>query len=64
GGSAERLVHAGDDLETDVMGAQRAGLRAVWVNRRALPLPAGVRPDAELVSLDGLSEAVQRLLAA
>lgn len=63
GGSADRWVHAGDDLESDVLGAQRAGLRAVWINRRGLALPGGVRPDAELPSLAGLSAAVERLLA-
>lgn len=64
GGSPQRWVHAGDDLESDVIGAQRAGLKAVWVNRRGVPLPEGVRPDAELRSLAGLSGAVRRLLAA
>jgi len=63
GGSPQRWVHAGDDLESDVIGAQRAGLKAVWINRRGLPRPDGVRPDAELPSLDGLSETVRRLLA-
>lgn len=64
GGSAQRWVHVGDDLESDVIGAQRAGLKAVWVNRAGRALPAGVRPDAELTSLGGLDETVARLLAA
>ena len=64
GGSSRRWVHVGDDLESDVIGAQRAGLKAVWVNRSGLSRPDGVRPDAELASLDGLGETVARLLAA
>ncbi|QIT54407.1 HAD-IA family hydrolase [Aquisalimonas sp. 2447] len=29
----ERLIHVGDDPETDVSGAARHGLRAIWLNR-------------------------------
>jgi FMN hydrolase / 5-amino-6-(5-phospho-D-ribitylamino)uracil phosphatase len=58
----ERWVHVGDSLESDVLGAQRFGLRAVWLNRRGLELPDGVYPDAELRSLEALPETVDRLL--
>ncbi len=49
-------VYVGDDLLLDVQGAQRAGLRAVWMNRIGKPndLAGEVRPDAEVSSLDGL----------
>lgn len=41
-------VYVGDDLQLDVVAAQNAGLRAVWLNRHASDahLAAGVRPDA------------------
>ncbi len=55
-------VHVGDSLETDVAGAQAFGLRAVWLNRAGLDAPDGYAPDAELRSLDGLADLVDRLL--
>lgn len=48
----EGVWHVGDNLVTDVAGARAAGIFAVWLNRRGLPLPAGVlRPDLEIRSL-------------
>ena len=62
GSDRERWVHVGDSVESDVLGAQRFGLRAVWLNRRGLDLPEDVHPDAELRSLEALPETVDRLL--
>jgi HAD superfamily hydrolase (TIGR01549 family) len=44
----EDAVYVGDDVLLDVQGAQRAGLRAVWMNRNGsrLHLEHGVVPDA------------------
>ncbi len=52
----QEAVYVGDDLLLDVHGAQRAGLRAVWMNRLGKPngLTHEVRPDGEVSSLDGL----------
>ncbi len=47
----EAVLHVGDDPELDVIGAQRAGLRACWINRRderwpeALPAPDYIARD-------------------
>lgn len=56
GVAPEEAVHVGDDLLLDVQGAQRAGLRAVWMNRTAsrLHLEEGVQPDAIVADLGGL----------
>jgi putative hydrolase of the HAD superfamily len=62
GSDRERWVHVGDSVESDVLGAQRFGLRAVWLNRRGLDHPEDVHPDAELRSLEALPETVDRLL--
>ena len=62
GADPARWVHVGDDIETDVRGAQAMGMRAVWINRRGAVLPADVQPDAELPSLDRLPAVVDRLL--
>jgi FMN phosphatase YigB (HAD superfamily) len=44
-------VYVGDDPLLDVVGAQKAGLRAVWMNRFDRELPEHVRPDASCTSL-------------
>ncbi len=63
GGDPARWVHVGDDLVTDVQGAQAMGMRAVWVNRRGFELPPDVTPDAEMTSLEGLLAVVENLLS-
>ncbi len=62
-GDPRRWVHVGDDVETDIQGAQAVGMKAVWINRNGAVLPPGVSPDAELDSLERLPEVVARLLA-
>jgi putative hydrolase of the HAD superfamily len=55
--AAAQVVHVGDDAVADVEGARRAGVAAVWLNRRgkdwpaAAPPPVTVRTLAELVQL-------------
>ncbi|MFC4146651.1 HAD family hydrolase [Micromonospora mangrovi] len=53
---AGQVVHVGDSPEHDVVAPQRAGLRAVWLNRSGLPRPTGLRPDAEVSTLLELPE--------
>ena len=62
GVAPQEAVYVGDDLLLDVQGAQRAGLRAVWMNRigKVNDLPDQVRPDAEVNSLDGLLDWLRR----
>jgi HAD superfamily hydrolase (TIGR01509 family) len=55
-------VHVGDSLECDVAGAQAAGFRAVWLNRDRKRNETGIRPDAEIVSLDELDGIVDELV--
>ena len=56
GAAADRAVHVGNSLSSDVAGAHAAGLRSVWV-----PAETGVDPDPEphhsLSSLDQLAAA-------
>ncbi|MFU8854289.1 HAD family hydrolase [Micromonospora sp. SL1-18] len=56
----ERIVYVGDSPEHDVLAAQRAGLRAVWLNRAGLPRPSGLAPDAEVSTLAELPELLAR----
>lgn len=47
-------VHVGDSLRFDVQGAQRAGMRAVWLARIGnQPNSEGIQPDLVLTSLIG-----------
>jgi len=56
GVAPQDAVYVGDDLLLDVQGAQRAGLRGVWMNRTASRrhLEVGVEPDAIVANLDEL----------
>lgn len=49
-----RILHVGDDPEHDVLGAARAGLKTVWVNRQGREWPGGKRADAEIRTLEEL----------
>ncbi|MGV7210881.1 HAD family hydrolase [Oxalobacteraceae bacterium A2-2] len=57
-------VYVGDDLQLDVVGAQGAGLRAVWINRAGSQahLEQDVRPDAICGSFTELLSWLQREL--
>jgi putative hydrolase of the HAD superfamily len=55
------IVHVGDSVAHDVVGAQAAGLRAVWLNRGGRPRPSAVHPDAEISSLAELQSALAAL---
>ncbi|CAN5866012.1 hypothetical protein BH23ACT5_BH23ACT5_04700 [soil metagenome] len=51
------LVHVGDEVASDVAGAQAAGARGVWLNR-AQAARHGPTPDAEISSLADLAPLV------
>jgi putative hydrolase of the HAD superfamily len=56
GAAAQDVMHVGDDPLADVVGATRAGIRAVWINRDARVWPqqfaAPARTIATLSELD------------
>ncbi len=57
--SASEIVMIGDDIETDIAGAQRAGLRAVLVRTgkfRESDLEGAIKPDAVLTSIADLPD--------
>jgi 2-haloalkanoic acid dehalogenase type II len=55
-------VMAGDTPETDVRGAHRAGLRAVWLNRDHRQWPGNlIRPDAVIEELGQLPRVLRQL---
>ncbi|GAA4733491.1 HAD family hydrolase [Phytohabitans rumicis] len=58
------VAHVGDSWDHDVVGAQSAGLRTVWLNRAGVPRPPGPGPDAEVRSLADVPDAVEGIMAA
>jgi putative hydrolase of the HAD superfamily len=57
GASPYHVLHVGDDIVMDVVGAARAGLRTCWLNREGLPWPHDdVRPDLQFASLTALAD--------
>lgn len=66
--AAERLgvapaqaVYVGDSLVRDVAGAQGAGMRVVWLDRRLWEEPDDIRPDARIERLSDLPAALDAL---
>jgi len=57
-----QVLHVGDDIALDIVGAAQAGLRTCWINRvdrdgRARPWPHRLpRPDLEFPTLAALAD--------
>jgi FMN hydrolase / 5-amino-6-(5-phospho-D-ribitylamino)uracil phosphatase len=49
GVEAGQVLHIGDDPHLDVMGAARAGMRAVWLNRDAKSWPTQLPPPPRTI---------------
>jgi putative hydrolase of the HAD superfamily len=54
GAAPEEAVFVGDDLKDDISGAQRAGMRAVWVKRMNDSNPNAIIPNATIDQLGEL----------
>jgi FMN phosphatase YigB (HAD superfamily) len=50
GVQASRVLHVGDDLELDILGARGAGMHAAWLRRPDLLHQARHRPQTEGVA--------------
>jgi len=61
-GPAE-VVHVGDSLAEDIVGASRLGIRTIWVNRGdVLRTPTDPKPDAEVRDLAGLPDVIDKVV--
>lgn len=53
----QHVLHVGDDVELDIVGAHRAGLRTCWINREARHWPRDdIRPDLAFTTLAALAD--------
>ena len=51
---AENILFVGDDLKTDVMGAQSVGMHTAWLNRGLSELIENITPHYQITSLSEL----------
>jgi len=58
GCAPNELVHVGDSLESDIVGANAVGAISVWLNRDDMPNNTGIVPDHEVRSLAELPDIV------
>ena len=61
--SAVPMVMVGDSLEADVVGAEDAGWRGIWLNRDGKRCPEGTRTYAQIASLADLPGSLVELSA-
>jgi HAD superfamily hydrolase (TIGR01549 family) len=61
GARAERSIMVGDRYDRDIAGAAAAGLKTVWLNVRREALPEGAPPDATVLHIADVAEALRSL---
>ena len=47
----EHVIHVGDSLQSDVQGANKCGIRSVWLNTDGAANDTGIAPDHEISDL-------------
>lgn len=52
GFSPEEVLHVGDSLTSDVLGANQVGINSVWLNRSNKPLSGNTKPDYIIKNLN------------
>ena len=58
---ADDAIMVGDNLNTDILGSSRVGMRNVWINREKNGPNGVVTPTYEVDSLTALLELVKEL---
>ncbi|MES9963871.1 MAG: HAD family hydrolase [Candidatus Sedimenticola sp. 20ELBAFRAG] len=61
GVSSREMVHVGDEPATDIEGARRAGIRAIWMNRTGVNWQHTAQPDAEVKDMSELLELIDSM---
>ncbi len=49
--AADEVVHIGDSISSDIIGAASVGIKAVWVNRGGKEVPDGVKAITNLLEI-------------
>ena len=63
--AAAQTIHVGDHPDTDITGAQNAGMRTAWVNRIGATWPDHLdAPDATIQTMTDLRELLQPAISA
>ena len=55
---SREAVYIGNSLETDIGGANNAGIKSVWLNRDGQKNNTGTKPDFEICSLGELDKLI------
>lgn len=63
GASADEVLMVGDNLMTDILGAGRAGIRSVWINREEKTVTGPAEPTFEIQHLSQLLPLLDELNA-
>ena len=59
GCSKQELLHVGDSLQDDIMGANNAGIKCIWLNRKQVKNDLNIKVDYEIYSLLELLELLE-----
>jgi putative hydrolase of the HAD superfamily len=51
---ADEAIMVGDNLMTDILGASRAGIRSIWINRENKQPEIDIKPSYEITNLEDL----------
>jgi putative hydrolase of the HAD superfamily len=51
---ADEAIMVGDNLMTDILGASRAGIRSIWINRENKQPDKDIKPSYEITNLEEL----------
>ena len=62
GCTKRQLLHVGDSFQNDIIGAKRAGVKSVWLNRQGINNEAEQQPDFEISSLTELTKILENLM--
>ena len=58
--SKDAFIHVGNSLEDEVVGARKAGIKSVWLNRNGAENTSGIKPDAVISTLCELPALLER----
>lgn len=59
--SYEQTIHIGDHPEHDILGAQKLGIKTIWVNLKGENWQWRWQPDEQVTHLNQLASAIERL---